>query len=226
MATNSVGVVSQLYTTSEDRRNRLTELDLTEETLVEAVQRGLAAWAGCTRNHPALYPGIAAWAETVCAIREVQIPRGWYRSDEGNLPFTVNSSGTIALTVATGDDATGRPDEIPCTKSSKGPRTARAIEINQRQLTLFDDIRLRPQDLDELNSGRMTWMLLIHRDVLRREIRCELSRPVNMNEDGRVDGWAERIILPSTPFGADTAEMPMPEVPQSPVIDVQVTRRG
>ena len=65
--------------------------------------------------------------------------------------------------------------------------------MNQRQLTLFGDIRLQPADLANVNvNGRMTWLLLMHRDLKTREVRCELSRPVNMNEDGRVDGGSLR----------------------------------
>ena len=48
-----------------------------------------------------------------------------------------------------------------------------------------------------------TWLLLTYRDTSAREVRCELSRPVNIGIDGRVDGWAERIILGSIPFDSD-----------------------
>jgi len=213
------------YSDPNDRRTRLAELGLAAEMLVQAVQRGHSAWANCTLNHPRLFPGISAWAEAVNALRELLIPLGWNRSDEGNLPFTVNEAGNVALCVSTGDEATGRVDESPCTKSSKGPRTANAVAVNQRQLTLFGDIRLQPEDLANVN-GRMTWLLLMHRDLRAREVRCELSRPVNMNEDGRVDGWAERIILPVTPIDGDTVEIPDSEISQTPNIVVNVTRRA
>src|SRR5579871_1828736 len=183
-----------VYFESIERLARLAELGITEDLLMQAVQRCLTAWASCTANHPQLFGGISQWAETVCALRETLIPLGWYRSDDGNLPLTINRAGNVAITVATGDESTGQPEESPCTKSSKGPRTASAIEVNRRQLTLFGDIRLLPEDLSRVN-GRMTWLLLVHRDMNTRQLRCELSRPIEIGDDGRVDGWAERIIL-------------------------------
>src|SRR5208283_776606 len=126
---------AETYLRPIERTNRLAHLGLTEEMLIKCVNRGVSAWAACTPNHPPLYPGIVAWAETVNALRESLIPLRWKRSDEGNLPFTVNGTSTVALTVATGDEATGRADgEAPCTKSSKGPRTADAVAINVLQL--------------------------------------------------------------------------------------------
>jgi len=163
----------------------------------------------------------------VCALREQVIPRNWERSDEGNLPFTVNPTRTVAIAVATGDEDTGKPDRQPCTKSSKGPMTKKAVRTNERQMLLFGDLRLRPEDLKKINE-RMTWLLLIHCDLETREVRSELSRPVNMNEEGRVDGWDERIILTSVPLDGDEAVIvpPVDNPPQTPEIVVEIKRRA
>jgi len=208
-------------------RARLDELGVTEEILRQAVQRGTAAFNSCTANHPRQSAGFYAWAETVSALRELLNPLNWRREDDNNLPFVVNGSGTIALIVATGDEATGRPEELPCTNSSKGPRTADAVAINQAQYELFPDIRLQSEDLERINGrmGRMTWLLLMHRDPQVDEVRCELSRPINMTVEGRVSGWAERIILSSMPFLGSGADI-VPDVPKSPEIDVRVKRRA
>ena len=206
-------------------RSRLSELGLAEKMLLLAVERGQIARLSCTKNHPPLYPGISAWSETVCALREQLIPEGWERSDEGNLPFTVNPGRTVAIAVATGDEATGRTDRKPCTKSAKRPRTAGAVATNERQMLLFGPLELRPEHLTKINE-RMTWLLLIHSDFEVREVRCELSRPVNMNEEGRVDDWAERIILSASSFDADVAAVPSGNVPQSPEIIVKIKKRA
>jgi hypothetical protein len=221
-------MIAVLHERPADKHRRLAELGLSEEILIQAVQRGFAEWAGCTLNHPPAFPGLMAWGETVRAIRELLTPLGWERSNEGNLPFTINQGGTIAIAVATGDDCTGNSDETPCTKSSKGPRTAGAVEANRRQLKLFP-VEVQPQDLAKIkgNGGRMTWLLLLHRDENRRELRCELSRPTSMSENERVDGWIERIILRSTAFdGESTAVVPETNLLTAPVIDVPVKRRG
>jgi len=212
------------YSGPIDLASRLAELGLEEEILLQAVQRGQAAWANCTANHPPLYRGISAWAETVSALRELLLPKGWKRSEQGNLPLTVDEAGKLAITVSTGDEQTGLSEGSPCTKSSKGPRTAIAVEVNALQLQLFGDIRLRPEDLESIN-GQMTWILLFHRDLAASELRCELSRPVNMNVDGQVDGWAERIILGPTSFDTDKILVPPSEVPQTPNIVVEVRRK-
>ena len=211
------------YSGPIERPSRLAELGLQEEVLLEAVRRGQAAWASCTPNHPPSYRGISAWAETTSALRELLLPEGWTRSDNGNLPLTIDEAEHVSIAVSTGDEDTGRVDGSPCTRSSKGPRTATVVTINALQMKLFQEIRLCPDDLKEIN-GKMTWILLFHRDAKANEVRCELSRPVRMNVDGQVDGWAERIILGSTPFGGDKAQVPT-DVPQSPNVVVDVKRR-
>jgi hypothetical protein len=139
-------------------------------------------------------------------------------------PVVVNSGGTVAISAATGNENTGNKDEDPLTSSSKGPRTADAILANRRQLVF-------PEILEPIQSlkmpGRETWLLLIYRDITARRLRSELSRPISMDTDGRVDGWAERIIL-------DLKELDeIPEIllggsngPQSPEITVEIRRRG
>lgn len=211
-----------------ERRNRLAVLGLDEEILRQAIQRGFAEWAACTANHPPSFPGLLAWGETVRALRDLLAPLGWERSNEGNLPFTVNEAKTIALSVATGDEQTGDPDETPCTQSSKGPRTAGAVAVNARQLDLFP-IAMLPQDLAKIRGEgqRMTWLLLLHRDEGGREVRCELSRPTSMSENQHVDGWIERIILCSIPFDGDLVVLPSNNAPERPASDaVEIKRRG
>jgi hypothetical protein len=212
------------YMGPTDRPSRLAELGIEEAILSQAVQQGQSSWASCTANHPPLYRGIAAWAETVSALREQLLPKGWRRVEQGNLPLTVNECGNVAITVSTGDEQTGERDGSPCTKSSKGPRTATAVTANALQLKLFGDIRLQPEDLERIN-GQMTWILLFHRDLRGQEVRCELSRPIKMNIDGHVDGWAERIILGSMPFGTDLIDIIRSNVSQTPNIIVPVKRK-
>ena len=218
---NSVTAIPQILLGTE-ARHRLHTFGLDPESLQGVVQRGMAAAVSCTRNHPAVLSGILGWGETVCALREVLLPKGWKRLDEGNLPLTVSESGAFAITVATGDEDTGRPEGSPCTKSKKGPRVASAVSANQLQLFPVT-VSLRTDE----DADRATWLLLIHRDPLSRELRSELSRPVNMGVDGRVDGWSERIILSAVPFDDDTILLPKsPTDSPSPDIVVEVKRRA
>lgn len=166
--------------------------------------QGLAAWASCTAHHPPLYPGFAAWAETVKALRDQLVLRGWKHCDAGTLSLVVNANDTIAIAVATGNEHTGDQEHEPCTKSGKGPRTEEAVVVNQLQLfpemsAVLAQISFQPA------RARKTWWLLVHRDMASEELKCELSHPINMADDGKIDGWAERIILRSTPFGGGSA---------------------
>lgn len=71
------------------------------------------------------------------------------------------------------------------------------------------------------------WILLIYRDKDNFEVRCELSRPINMAREGYVDGWAERIILTAVPFGDRPVSLTgEDDGPKTPEIDVEIKKRG
>ena len=213
-----------IYVESWDVNRRLAELGIKEDDLLQAAERGFTAWASCTANHPPAIPGLFAWGETVCALRERLIPSGWERKDEQNWPLVVNSDGNIALSVATGNEDTGRKDKDPVTASAKGPRTISAIVANQN-LPLFPEMLPSAESLKA--KGRATWLLLVYRDTDAREMRCELSRPIGMDSEDRVDGWAERIILSPRPFdGNQDSLVGGGNGPQSPEITLEIKRRA
>lgn len=215
---------ASLFVETWDVNRRLAELGLETDDLLQSADRGFAAWASSTANHPKAFGGFHAWAETICGLRERLIPKGWERRDESNWPIVVNRGGTIALSVATGNEDTGRLDRDPLTASTKGPRTLNAIVANQQQM-LFPEMVPPVEALND--PRRATWLLLVCRDVEAREMRCELSRPIGMDDDGRVDGWAERIILTSRPFdGIGDALLGGNNGPQSPEITVEIKRRA
>jgi hypothetical protein len=198
---------------------------LEEEDLRFAVERGAAAAFECTDNHPIQAAGFYRWSEAIAAKRQRLIPKGWEQINDGGLPLTVNANGTIAITVAGGDEFTGNPDKNPSTKSSKGPRTANVVADNSQLPLLFDGVPLRPEHLTN-SRGRMTWLLLVHQHDVSREIKCELSRPTKMSDDSRVDGWAERIILAPIPFDGDAIDVPVDDAPQTPELNIEIPRRA
>ena len=206
-------------------RSRLAELGLEETSIAEVVRRGYGVFISCTANDPPLFPGFAAWAQMVRGLREYLRPQQWERSDDNNYSLVINAAGTMAIAVATGDDATGNPEATPTTKSSKGPSTVEAVTSNQFQLRLdFPPVPVpapaRPLDADD---KRMTWILLVHRGM--NEVRCELSLPRSMGADGRIDSWQERIILGSIPVDPELLEITPPQ-PPLPDINVDVKRRA
>jgi hypothetical protein len=64
---------------------------------------------------------------------------------------------------------------------------------------------------------------LFYRDTETSEIRCELSLPARMNNEGQVDEWKERIILTAIPFGDGGARIKIDS--PTPNIDIDVQRR-
>ncbi|MFT7776014.1 hypothetical protein [Roseateles sp.] len=208
-----------------DVQSRLAELGLDADALAQVIKRGYVAFTLCTPNDPPLYPGFAAWAQTVRALREYLVPEGWDRCDENNYSLVINPAGTMAIAVATGDDGTGRLEAMPTTKSSKGPSTAEAVIANQAQLTFdfYVPETAAPADGDVARDERITWMLLVHRGV--GEVRSELSLPMSMGADGRIESWQERIILGSMP--TDPTEIDInPPSPVMPDIQIDVKRRA
>jgi hypothetical protein len=207
--------------------SRLDELGLKVAPLREAVRRGYVATASCTANHPPLMRGIIGWGEIVCALREHLTPGGWRACDDNNYALVIDPSGKVAIAVATGDEGTGIREASPSTKSPKGPQTESAVISNQLQLTLdlFGDQDIATESshgLDLANKdSRITWYLLVHRS--QNELRCELSRPAEINDDGRITGWTERIILDSLPLDHDTVEVTPPVQPD---LEITVKRRA
>lgn len=70
-------------------------------------------------------------------------------------------------------------------------------------------------------DSAMTWILLVYRTAT--EVRCELSLPTSISDDGQIDGWNERILIGSIPFGDDGPEVVPPPQPD---ITIPVLRRA
>lgn len=225
-------------------RNRLAELGLDEELLLEAVQVGFSARVSCTPHHPPGAPGYFGLAETVRTLRDRLTPKGWTPINESNLPLVISQERGVALAVSTGSKATGVKEGAPRTGSTKGPMTDRAVLVNQlelfadtgiiidfeRQRRLFSESEMMTGEPSENTlqlETRTTWILLVYCDIEAQKVRCELSCPIRMNDDGYVDEWKERIILTATPFdGIDPSRITEPKGPSSPEIRVEIKKRA
>lgn len=197
----------------------LAELGLELETLLEVARAGVLAWASTTANDPPSFPGSTQWARMVRDLRERLLPRGWTKSDESNYSTVVDPTEGIAIAVSSGCANTGKPQFLPTTKSPKGPNTVAAVHANLAQFDLFADAF--PVPVPAGADGPVTWLLLFHRD--REEVRLELSLPASMGDNGHIDGWKERIVLPSIPLDP----VPVPAVPDfGPDISVDIKRRA
>lgn len=201
---------------------RLNELGLKMGPLCDAVRRGYIASADCTDNHPPLVRGILGWGEIVVALRESLLAEGWTRSDENNYSIVISPDRRVAIAVATGDEATGNPKLFATTRSLKGPHTIAAVVYNQLQqsLDLFPAPRIQER-VEAVQESRSTYLLLVYR--AENELRCELSLPDQISDEGRINGWRERIILNPIPLDGEPMEVTPPSQPD---LDIQIKRRA
>jgi hypothetical protein len=211
--------MTQVRSEATEIVSRLAALGLNESELAQAVMRGILARSEATPNHPPLYAGFVTWGITVCALRELLLPKGWERNDEGNYSTVVHPSHTFAIAVATGDENTGNPNANPMTKSPKGPSTRSAVAVNLNQSLLFPDLPALADDEDE---NRLTWILLISH--VNGKVKSELSLPINC--EGKVDGWRERIMLPDIDLDPTQSISIDPVMPNLPDIDIDVRRKA
>lgn len=201
-----------------DTFGRLKDMGLSIEILQDAVAMGESARASCTENDPAIVPGLLAWARTVRGLRELLKPEGWCGSRAGGLETVVSPDGKLAIAVATGDESTGFCGSTPKTKYPRGPSTEAAIE--QNQLPFFEEPEKRVAELTP--SDRVTWLLLISSSPDTNDIRCELSLPNSIGDNGKVEQWSERILLPTVRRDPEPTLLPAHD--ESEIV-VEVSRR-
>lgn len=201
----------------------LARMDLTEETLLTAVRASYLAKANSTANHPPMHAPFVAWSDAVRALRDGLVTQGWRNSNSNNWPRSIHPDSKVALTVATGNEATGRANGSPSTKAAKGPSTVSALLVNRElQFTLPGIDHPGDEEPDgEANGQAVTWLLLIHHGA--NELRAELSLPLDVDRDGRVSVWRERILLKSLPLDGEPIEILPPQLPD---IDIDIRRRA
>ncbi|CAE6969238.1 hypothetical protein R69608_07188 [Paraburkholderia nemoris] len=200
-----------------DVEARLAELQLDRQVLIDAVLQAILYRARLTAHHPRLYRHSVLTNETVAALRDFLIPRGWEKQDEGNYELVVNPALNVAIAVASGDDATGLKDRTPSNKSEKGPRTVKAVDDN-RTADLFPETLPPVADEQRIPDTR----ILLHH-FNGDELRLELSRPNGYDSTQRfVTSWSERIVLGAIELDGDPTVLP---IPQSPDVDVVVSRK-
>lgn len=217
--TLEVGVETETISEPIDVHRRLGELGLNYASIRKAVILGDLAAMGCTPNDPPTLPGFIRWARTLRGLGEEFSPYGFTREDPYNFSILLSPDRAIAVAVSTGDVNTGNPALPSSTKYPKGPRGKAAIRKNQQQLSLFPGVRD-----DEPTDSWITWFLLVSKTG-DDSIQCELKLPWSVGDDGRVQLWAERIVLPvinpNEPIDADAIQ------PEADVadIDIEVARR-
>lgn len=215
--------VPKVFQDPDEIPAQLAELGLTVDMVRGAVDNGYRAKAACTANDPLAFPGTAFWARTTSGLREQLRPRGWLPRCEEGYELVVNPEGTMAIVVATGDDATGIATRTPKTNRPKGQKTIEAVETNRGQIDLFASGETA-EEHRQRDGDWVTWFLLI-KDLRvgdRHFVRAELSLPAEMGDDGRVERWERRIILPEFIDGDERSLAEEPDL--GPEFDVEIRR--
>jgi len=201
--------------------DRLAELGLTVELVERVLRRADAEASMCTPLDPPIMEGLTRWGRTNRYLREELVPAGWRYDNPRNLPRTIHPDGEFAIVAATGDDLTGLAALLPRTKYRRGDATARAVQVNGQLALDLGDFDCGQDDDRDRDRDLLTWLLLFHADD--DGFRAELSLP-DAIEDGRITGWAERIILPFFPRDACRLDDLAPARPDEDVV-VAVARR-
>lgn len=172
---------------------RLVTLGLTRSRLVSAMLSGDAGSSSSTALHPPGNQGYRRWADTVAELRMQYLPHDWLYSNALNYCTIYNPRTRVAVVVMAGDVNTGSRLGPPRSRYPKGVATTRRLRINNRQRSLFPDLRT-PAEVVEQDC--VTWVLVQKSDEIG--IHAELSRPRAQDASGHVADWYERILLPIT----------------------------
>lgn len=200
-----------------DVEEALAELGVPLKFLQEAVQVGYLARISRRANDAPSAAGFYQWNDTLRSLRENMAGQNWARNDTGNWPTTVHPEKLLAIAVSSGNADTGKETANPSTKAPKGPRTARAVTINANQAWLPG---FEPEEKAVPGASLPTWLLLFYAN--EKELRAELSLPVNMDSEGHVSTWRERIILPALPVDP---VLTVAEPDFGPDVDIKIARK-
>jgi hypothetical protein len=207
-------------TFEESVQARVLPFEVELRELTDAIAAGFTAYRSCTDDHPATARGYYFYAETVRALRESVGKRGWTGDCDSNIEYVVHPEGRLRLFVLAGDAGTGYGTADLRSRRSRGQRGRLAVHRNQLRLPVEESDSAATPSGEQVPKQVQTWALVHFVDPGAAEVRVELSLPTGISEDGRVEGWARRIILPSV--GPPLA---IPDPVAQPRIDVPVARR-
>jgi hypothetical protein len=174
----------------------LTELGVSIEVFHDSLATGEIARDTCDSDDAIGAGGFLAYTRSNKRLRKRLAPAGWTRSNFKGLPVVVSPDGETAITVEGGDEGTGLPNKPVTTNYGRGRATKELIEQNRVQPDFFDGPTER---VTVLKPTTKTWFLLRYRTTVHGDVeivRSELSLPESIAENGFVEKWSIRIIVP------------------------------
>jgi len=179
-------------------RNRLEQLGVTKEQLLEVVAAAVGGRNNCTSFDPRSAPGWSSWREGNRRLREILIPLGigWELDETDGIPSVIHRERKMKITMCNTDAGTGLKDYHPQQTSKKGAATEEIVSVNQ---SLFGEVMDSALLQNIVPLSRMNqpgflacWYLCVYCDG--DEVRAELSCPI-VCEDGYFKDFHERIFL-------------------------------
>jgi len=141
-----------------------------------------------------LFGGTSQWAKSTSRLRFLLSSIGWQSDDDKNLSKIVSPNKEIAIIVSSGNAGTGKEGVPVTTKNPKGELLETIINSNLEgiQKKLFPNVQeIIKKDFDI----KAIWYLLYFNDENKNEIRSELSLPIQIENNGKINKWAKRILL-------------------------------
>ncbi len=175
-------------------RQRLSDLGLTRENLLDVIQAVSAAHGNCTENDPPAAKCWDGWRMGTRRAREVLRPLGWDKDDTDTFSVVVNHKDRVRLVVVNSTLGTGLETGAPLNAARKGPRSRDSALANRQMV--FDIAGFREEMDRRIKTAEAaqyaTWCLCVFVDG--ETVRAEISQPVAFSR-GFVTRWEERILL-------------------------------
>ncbi len=171
--------------------------------VIQKAMEGMTPYLG--HGYPKQVAGQVFWGELVMGIAEAIThfgDSGWMRKDTQNKPYLINKSLNKVIFFASGNEATGTPDNPKLKRI--GTITKQMIDVNQNNLqkSLFPEPLLQePQTMTDIwkSNDMEIWTLLYYLDKDAKTVQCEISKPVSC-DCSKDYVWETRHILPIYEF--------------------------
>lgn len=176
-----------------DVANRLEELGLSRDGLLEVLQSIFGEYGYCNENDPGGTKGWTVYRWGVRGLREQYRSKGWVPDNTGNLETIVNHDLKIRVAVLNTDDHICDRDRVPRNSTEKGPNSERAALANADMLPGVEDWPLmRADGQPAVTPEYDTWHLCVY--VRDDELTAELSLLTKFSGGYFLDA-GERIFL-------------------------------
>ncbi|MGE3683085.1 MAG: hypothetical protein AB7G93_15290 [Bdellovibrionales bacterium] len=199
-------------------RTQLDKLGLSIEILSETIRRSELRRRQFSGLHPRIVAGIVCWGEKIAALRDMLSPAGWIYDESGGLPKVISPDGKVAIGALSGDECTGNSSKDPRSRYKRGSQTVQLVYNNRQQLAWSDrELGIEPTSL-EARKFQM-WVLVTYSDG--DLVRAEVSMPTFIGDNGHVEDFSERIILPVVNLSDDLPPPNKVQFTDDPIVDVR-----